>query len=561
MQRITRSQSTQRNEAVLREELEEQRDAISFSILKALKAAETKANETFAKNKQAIQINKEAGCKRAPNCTFKISQTAVYEFKQLGFEQFLERAALRDSTKEAIINMFAQFITFVKTTYRQHIQNMNTKQILLWVMDTHRCAFQEYSDALSSKASNKKSRIEAIMHAVSFLDVSHFGTEVHAFADAIRGLQRLQKQHSQADRAEYLTPVKGVQHLISINAYPRGGLADIRRYLDEGWEYFDAIVAATQAGFELKEDKYLECLRYVLATLWGYDNNARGLAIERVCVNDVTLALEHHDFVLSQHFKTYGHYEYQAVRFSQIITKVWNPIIRPHAARKTNCERVFLSYSGKPLSDSDASRHVQKWFRRYGLVINVTTLRKVLEASYTEAEAAEVITSEAHASLTKAQGHTAETADRYYDIVGKEDALSIVSALENTSHFQSVCDSLAPHLDGAADLPSRVDAILTRQSSYDGLLAPTFGSSYTGVANATNTRFSWTTEELEWLKCWQITHPPDTTPNNRYSACLQDLREAPAYVRGHFHPHHVANSDRLKTGAQRVERELAGLNR
>jgi hypothetical protein len=37
---------------------------------------------------------------------------------------------------------------------------------------------------------------------------------------------------------------------------------------------------------------------------------------------------------------------------------------------------------------------------------------------------------------------------------------------------------------------------------------------------------------------------------------LQDLREAPRHIKEVFHPHHVLNSDRLKTGAQRAEREL-----
>jgi hypothetical protein len=43
---------------------------------------------------------------------------------------------------------------------------------------------------------------------------------------------------------------------------------------------------------------------------------------------------------------------------------------------------------------------------------------------------------------------------------------------------------------------------------------------------------------------------------NRYSACLQAIREAPLNIRAIFHPNHVLNSDRLKTGAQRAERLL-----
>ena len=331
-------------------------------------------------------------------------------------------------------------------------------------------------------------------------------------------------------------------------------MADIRAYLDQGWEYFDALVAAAQAGYHLNEKQYLECLRYVLATLWGYDDNARGLAIERVCTGDVALALEHHDFVLSQHFKTYGHYSYQTVKFSRIVQHVWMPFIRSQVSSKANCERVFLSYAGQALSTNDASRHVHKWFLRYGLVINVTILRKVLEASYAEAEAKEVISRDAHESLTKSQGHSAQTAKTYYDIVGKEAAIGIVAALDNTAHYEAVCTSLAPHLDSAGDLSSRVDTIVSRHSSYEGLLDwNAFGGSYTGKHNALCTRYEWTMEEIGWLRVWFRLHPD--TPN-RYAACLQDLREAPRDIKAIFHPHHVFNSDRLKTGAQRAEREL-----
>jgi hypothetical protein len=553
--RTTRSQSALR-ETVLRDEVEEQKEEIALSILKTLKETERKAKEISIRNSPLVQINQESGRKRGENCIYKVSGTAVYEFKELGFDKYLARSKLKDATVDGVVNMFSQFITFVKqSACRKQVQSMHTRQIMWWVIDNKRNLFAEYIDALSSKASSKRKRIEAIIHAVAFLDINHSGQTKHDYGDATRALDRIRQQFTQAARAELRDPVRSVAHLISINGYPRGGLADIRKYLDQGWEYFDALVAAAQAGYQFNEEQYLECLRYVLATLWGYDDNARGLAIERVNVGDVALALEHHDFVLSQHFKTYGHYEYQTVKFSRIIQKVWMPFIRSQVASKTNCDRVFLSYSGKALSTNDASRHVHKWFLRYGLVVNVTILRKVLEASYAEAEAKEVISRDAHDSLTKSQGHTAQTAKTYYDIVGKEAAMGIVSALDNTAHYETVCTSLAPHLDSVGDLPSRVDAILSRHSSHEGLLDwNAFGDSYTGKSNALCTRYEWTIEELGWLRGWFLSHGPDTP--NRYAACLQDLREAPRHIKAVFHPHHVFNSDRLKTGAQRVEREL-----
>lgn len=537
------------------EEVNEDKEDLSLSILKTLKEAEQKADALTKQNSPLIHINRESGQKRGANCIYKASGTAVFEFKELGFTDYLARSALKDSTVDAVMNHFSQFITFVKETCRQQVKSMNTRQILWWVIDNQRSAFAQYVDSLSSKSCSKRVRIEAIIHAVSFLDVSHSDSTQHNFGDANRALDKLRQQFSKAARAESLAPSKSVAHLIGINAYPRGGLADIRSYLDHGWEYFDALVAAAQAGYHFNEKQYLECLRYVLATLWGYDDNARGLAIERVCTGDVAIALEHHDFILSQNFKTFGHFSFQTVKFSRIIQNVWIPFIRSQVSSKTNCERVFLSYAGKPLSANDASRHVHVWFLRYGLVINVTILRKVLEASYAEAEAKEVISRDAHDSLTKSQGHSRQTAKTYYDIVGKEAACEVVSALDNITHYQSVCAALAPHSESVGDLSSRVDAIVSRHSSHEGVLDwNSFGENYTGKPNAKCTRYEWTPEEMEWLRGWFNSH--DSPPANRYSACLQDLREAPHHIKAMFHPHHVANSDRLKTGAQRVEREI-----
>ena len=173
--RTTRSQNAQR-EAVLRDEMEEQKEEIALSILKTLKEAERKAKETTIRNSPLIQINQESGRKRGENCIYKISGTAVYEFKELGFEKYLARSRLKDATVDGVVNMFAQFITFVKqSSCRKQVASMNTRQIMWWVIDNKRNLFAEYIDALSSKATSKRKRIEAISHAVSFLDVQHSG--------------------------------------------------------------------------------------------------------------------------------------------------------------------------------------------------------------------------------------------------------------------------------------------------------------------------------------------------------------------------------------------------
>lgn len=62
-------------------------------------------------------------------------------------------------------------------------------------------------------------------------------------------------------------------------------------------------------------------------------------------------------------------------------------------------------------------------------------------------------------------------------------------------------------------------------------------------------RFEWIPEELNYLQHYIESIEKDSDKKNRYSACLNHLRtEASPDVKKYFHPHHVANSDRLKNG-------------
>lgn len=71
-------------------------------------------------------------------------------------------------------------------------------------------------------------------------------------------------------------------------------------------------------------------------------------------------------------------------------------------------------------------------------------------------------------------------------------------------------------------------------------------------------RFEWLKEEIDYLVYYIEKIESDTA--NRYANCLNHLRtEASAEVKKYFHPHHVANSDRLKNGfnvaLKRLQRE------
>ena len=537
---------------------ERARSELTVQLWNRLNSCKEKAKATTEANKIYIEENRMAGRKRSPNCPLKISGTAIHDFNEMGYQNYLGRSKLQDVSMDASTKMFSQFISYIKEKHQREIKGIKgTKHLLLWVIDSRRDVFGAHIDDLEVMPANKRQRIEAIINAVSFLEDRNRNEE-HAFSDALRVLVNLKKQLTKAARVDTRSK-KDREERVRIHAYPRGGLKQIRANLHDGWDYFDALVAVAQAGYQLKESEYNECLRYVLATLWGYDGNARSLAIEELCLDDVQIKLEGRDFVLSQKFKTFGHYDHQVVKFSLIISEVWVPFIRSQATTRRESDRVFVKYNGMPLQHNETTRHVQEYFKRYGLVLNVTTLRSVLEESYLVAETDGLISERARASLTLSQGHSERTAEEYY-LLGKPAARSITKGVADADAFEAICasaDLLLEPLEMPPDIDSRVRNVRARTDTYAGVLEASscFGLAYTGKATNGGKRYEWTLEELKWIEGWYVMQGADIKLN-RYSSCLRDLHQEVPSVKALFHPHHVESSDRFKNGAMKVERLL-----
>ena len=70
-------------------------------------------------------------------------------------------------------------------------------------------------------------------------------------------------------------------------------------------------------------------------------------------------------------------------------------------------------------------------------------------------------------------------------------------------------------------------------------------------------RFDWIEEELNYLEHYILDIEADSDKKNRFAVCLQHIRtEAPSEVKQYFHPHHLANSDRLKNGYNAAMKRL-----
>jgi hypothetical protein len=62
-------------------------------------------------------------------------------------------------------------------------------------------------------------------------------------------------------------------------------------------------------------------------------------------------------------------------------------------------------------------------------------------------------------------------------------------------------------------------------------------------------RYEWLEEEINYLEHYIIHVERAGDKRNRFANCLNHIRtETSADIKKYFHPHHVANSDRLKNG-------------
>lgn len=88
-----------------------------------------------------------------------------------------------------------------------------------------------------------------------------------------------------------------------------------------------------------------------------------------------------------------------------------------------------------------------------------------------------------------------------------------------------------------------------------------FGTARNDLNKTNKKRYDWLQEEIEYLQHYICNEEPllsDSERKNRHSSCLKFLRKAPIEVKKWFHPHHVENSSRLKTGYEYAMNRLNG---
>lgn len=378
-----------------------------------------------------------------------------------------------------------------------------------------------------------------------------------------------------------------LQKLIDQREWVEEGMPKLLEMIQDSWSYFDALVCL--ACYQpLSCHQYSWALGYALSTMWVLNVNARNGCIERLTMKDF------HDigttnFHLASKFKTSSKYQYQIVTTTDIIG-VYVKYIRKHVinSEHDSIESVlFPSFKGTPMCQGEGSKKVSNIFKRYGYKLNITTLRAMMATHIEEKYHQEEISFDEYKMFVEnGQTHSVSTHKKYYvkkrkhqegeaiqqifkkvfpqapELATINDYYEDINPTLDTSHSQ-VQEEELQQLDIQpiavwSPIPHMTSTSSSSSSSSSSKRTPDcrqFGTARSDINEMNKKKFNWTDEEISSLQQYIKDVEPSMNlgTKNRYASCLTYLKQwASDDVIKYFHPHHLVNSDRLKTGFLRA---------
>ena len=301
--------------------------------------------------------------------------------------------------------------------------------------------------------------------------------------------------------------------------------------------------------------------------------------------NDTAIELSLQTYALDPIFKTSLQYGLQPLTTSDAsieLLKLYVEIVRPKLMEEAN-DPLFISLSGSAIR---IGRYVSAFFNRVcGLHINTTTIRSIIATESAFLYSKGEISTAARDSIQHISGHSGITAQKYYqkrsrvqDIENSSSVINhllgnlpcqqhfpVANALDSSPplHFpvaNALDSSPPPHFPvklessvgvgfkSAICLESRcpTSSPFVHIHSNTELLSPTTDS---------QRKVPWTDTEIRivgtWCKLYREQHPGN---KNVVASCLHYIRSNKA-VSTHFHPHHIADSTRLRWGWQKFQEQ------
>jgi hypothetical protein len=235
------------------------------------------------------------------------------------------------------------------------------------------------------------------------------------------------------------------------------------------------------------------------------------------------------------------------------------------------------------LGQGDLTRKVKKFFERYGYDLSVTRLREIMATHIEDSSGAlsnegqnflffspDICYTEYSALVETSQTHHRSVHQMYYVKKRRvvEDAVVIPEAISRIT--------TNPMVNFEIDASNRYEEILQQQQQLyeqqqqqeDALLAVDpevipqrlYGRGRDDYSIKAK-RYAWIKEEIEYFhKYFRSVEPflNEEQLKQKYATCLAHIREQGDEVVQYFHPHHLENSDRIKTGYLKARETYRG---
>ena len=315
--------------------------------------------------------------------------------------------------------------------------------------------------------------------------------------------------------------------------------------------------------------------------------------------NDTAIELIDQKYALDSLFKTSLQYGLQPLTTSAAsleLLKLYVDVVRPKLM-ENGTDPLFISLTGSAVR---IGRYVSAFFKRVcGLHITTTTIRSIIATESACLFSNGKISASARDSIQNINGHSGITAQKYYQkrsrIDDMENASTVINQLlsspscpiDLSQRFELEIEHTSPELEiehTSPELESTLSPVIYCPST--SLVAPEFdittlfpvihGPSTSLHGPSTSLlapvipdniallpspcidsvrKVAWTETEIQivgnWCNLYRQQHPGSKTV---VASCLQHIRRDKA-VEKHFHPHHIADSTRLRWGWQKFQEQ------
>ena len=338
-----------------------------------------------------------------------------------------------------------------------------------------------------------------------------------------------------------------IKSAVEQGKYPSGGRGDLVAVIKKDVDIIQQKFAVGAAFVIITETCYNHLLETLVASLYVLSPQGRVGPLE-LLVLDSMQDFRKEGFTTSRRFKTVessSSQRYAAIlapktslQLLEIYVMFYRPVSQPRNQVPTPSDPLFLDYQGRSLIS--ISRLVTSYFRRtMQLHITTTTLRSMIES---EINARTDLSSAERNAIHTIVGHSEKTADEFY----------IYSDLANSVRLAA----------GAFDPDGDEMELITTTPSPRQYAAMIWGENHPDFAKPCGAKVRWTAEERDAIVC--IVDELRGTPGGKHecalmASVLKVIKQRTALYQHVFHPTHVFNSARLRSGYPELAKKKKGV--